>query len=66
MRGLMKHRAEMALDKLHSANRYLEKQFDMTWPREKALANLQARAKLLHCANAILKEHGCSIRQAEL
>lgn len=66
MRGWLQHRASLGLDKLHSASEHLARQFDRSDSHEKALANLQARQTIFHCANKILKESGWEITQAEL
>jgi hypothetical protein len=66
MRGYVQHRACAALDKLHSAAIYLRAEFDAKWPRDKAKANLDARALIFNCANAILKENGQGISRAEV
>lgn len=66
MRGFVQSQASLGLDKLHSAMSYLARQFDNSMPRDRAEANLQARALLWNSANAILKEGGEGIGKAEV
>jgi hypothetical protein len=66
MRGFVQSQTSAALDKLHSAAGHLARQFYAHWPREKAKANLDARALLFNCANAILRENGQGISRAEV
>lgn len=56
----------LALDALHSASVYLKGHFKLTMTRNEAQANLDARAILFNCSNAILNEFGEGITAAEV
>ena len=55
-----------ALDMLHHASVYLDTEFRMNMKRGEAKANLEARAIIFNCCNAIFREHGCGISREEV
>ena len=55
-----------ALDILHGACVQVKKVFDVQMTRDEAKANLEARAILFNCSNAILREHGMPITYEEV
>lgn len=56
----------IALDMLHDAIQYIAAQFDVRMMRAQAKANLEARAIIFGCCNAIFKAHGCGISREEV
>ena len=57
---------ERALDMFHRACEYLDRQFQMDWPRDLAQANLEARALLFNASNEIFIRHGQGISSEEV
>lgn len=62
----MKTDTFMALDRMHKASVHLGDRFDVLMTREEAQANLDARAILFNCSNAIFMELGCPISKEEV
>ncbi|HKD60507.1 MAG TPA: hypothetical protein VKB47_08605 [Terracidiphilus sp.] len=56
----------VGLDMLCNAMDHLAAQFDVSWPRELAAANLDARALLFNAAQSIFREYGVPITRAEV
>jgi hypothetical protein len=58
--------ANIALDVLHHASEHVRRLYRPTMKRQQAQSNLDARAILFDCSNAILREHGIGISREEI
>jgi hypothetical protein len=56
----------IALKTLHHASRYISAQWENSFDRPSAKANLEARAIIFNASNQIFMEYGAGISRAEV